>query len=109
MRAFSLFSRMVRNPGAVLPNRIRRQFPKSSCLATSEVSESKNSENSSSEDEQYLLSLFNQKAPIAKLMGMTLSFEIDGTAVVKLPYNQSLSQAEHVSGQVICIVHWEHK
>jgi hypothetical protein len=52
------------------------------------------------EDED-LCQMLNQRAPIAKLMGMTLSLHPDGSAIVRLPYNPDLDQAKHPSGQVI--------
>jgi hypothetical protein len=52
-----------------------------------------------SEDED-LCQMLNQRAPIAKLMGMSLSLDPDGSAIVRLPYNPDLDQAKHPSGQV---------
>ncbi len=52
-----------------------------------------------SEDED-LCQMLNQRAPIAKLMGMSLSLDPDGSAIVRLPYNPNLDQAKHPSGQV---------
>jgi uncharacterized protein (TIGR00369 family) len=44
-----------------------------------------------------LLHLFNEKAPIARTFGMTLSYTADGNAVVELPYNPGL---DHFLGGV---------
>jgi uncharacterized protein (TIGR00369 family) len=40
-----------------------------------------------------LLHLFNQRAPIARTFGMTLSFTPEGNAVIELPYNPGLDHA----------------
>lgn len=40
-----------------------------------------------------LLRMFNQVAPIARYLGMTLSFTDKGRAVVDLPYNPNLDHA----------------
>ena len=40
-----------------------------------------------------LLHLFNQVAPIARHLGMTLSYNDAGQAIVDLPYNASLDHA----------------
>src|SRR5574340_387012 len=40
-----------------------------------------------------LLRLFQDKAPIARLFGMRLSFNEEGAAVVDLPYNPNLDHA----------------
>ena len=50
-----------------------------------------------------LCDLLNKRAPIATLMGMTLSFDLDGTAIVRLPYNPQLDQATHPNGQVFVL------
>jgi uncharacterized protein (TIGR00369 family) len=41
-----------------------------------------------------LLHMFNQVAPIARTLGMRLSFSGEGNAVVDLPYNPGLDHAE---------------
>ncbi len=101
MRAFGCILSFITKQGSLLPekNRLSILSIPSSKLFCSKVSETNDSEQNI-DDERYLSSLFNEKAPIAKLMGMTLSFEADGTSVVKLPYNEFLNQAEQVSGQV---------
>ena len=40
-----------------------------------------------------LLHMFNEVAPIARALGMRLSFTADGSAVVDLPYNPALDHA----------------
>jgi acyl-coenzyme A thioesterase PaaI-like protein len=40
-----------------------------------------------------LLRMFNEVAPIARYLGMTLSFTGEGRAVVDLPYNPNLDHA----------------
>jgi uncharacterized protein (TIGR00369 family) len=40
-----------------------------------------------------LLHMFNEVAPIARYLGMTLSFTDEGRAVVDLPYNPNLDHA----------------
>ncbi len=40
-----------------------------------------------------LLHTFNEVAPIARTMGMRLSFTAEGSAVVELPYNPALDHA----------------
>jgi len=40
-----------------------------------------------------LVQLFNEKAPIARYLGMTLSYTDTGNAVVDLPYNPGLDHA----------------
>ena len=50
--------------------------------------------------DEELCNMFHRKAPIAKLMGMTLSLNSDGSTTVHLPYNAQLDQATHPSGQV---------
>lgn len=44
-----------------------------------------------------LLHMFNQVAPIARTLGMRLSFTAEGNAVVDLPYNPSL---DHGAGGI---------
>jgi uncharacterized protein (TIGR00369 family) len=44
-----------------------------------------------------LLHMFNKVAPIARTMGMRLSFTAEGSAVVDLPYNPDL---DHAAGGV---------
>lgn len=41
-----------------------------------------------------LLQMFNQRAPIARTFGMTLSFTEQGEAVIDLPYNPNLDHAQ---------------
>jgi len=45
------------------------------------------------EREQELLTLFNGRAPIARLFGMRLSYTEHGEAVIDLPYNPDLDHA----------------
>lgn len=45
------------------------------------------------EREQELLTLFNGRAPIARLFGMRLSYTERGEAVIDLPYNPGLDHA----------------
>jgi uncharacterized protein (TIGR00369 family) len=40
-----------------------------------------------------LMNLFNNKAPIAKTFGMTLSFNVHNQAIITLPYNPNLNHA----------------
>ena len=40
-----------------------------------------------------LVRLFNEKAPIARYLGMRLSYTGEGNAVVVLPYNPNLDHA----------------
>ena len=40
-----------------------------------------------------LLYLFNERAPIARTLGMRLSYTDEGNAVVDLPYNPDLDHA----------------
>ena len=44
-----------------------------------------------------LLHMFNEVAPIARNVGMRLSFTAEGSAVVDLPYNPAL---DHVAGGI---------
>jgi len=41
-----------------------------------------------------LLHMFNEVAPIARTLGMRLSFDDEGRAIVDLPYNQGLDHAQ---------------
>lgn len=45
------------------------------------------------ERERELLVLFNERAPIARLFGMRLSYTAQGEAVIDLPYNPELDHA----------------
>jgi uncharacterized protein (TIGR00369 family) len=45
------------------------------------------------EREQELLTLFNSRAPIARLFGMRLSYTALGEALIELPYNPNLDHA----------------
>ena len=45
------------------------------------------------EREEELLTLFNGRAPIARLFGMRLSYAEQGEAVIDLPYNPDLDHA----------------
>ena len=40
-----------------------------------------------------LMTLFNERAPIARYFGMRLSYTDDGSAVIDLPYNPQLDHA----------------
>jgi hypothetical protein len=43
-----------------------------------------------------LLKLFNRQAPISRTLGMTLSFDDNGDAVISCPYNAATAQAGSV-------------